>query len=299
MRDQLRVRFRPATWDLLEGRYLPSQLGVIPIERFDDYAVLRHAQDLGHARAGDAKVVFLGDSISDNWGDVDRDGPGAGVWRERIAPLGSANFGVPGDTTANVLWRIRDGELAGQPRLVVLEIGTNDLGYGGSTAETVAGMSAVIDAIVEASPESRILLMGILPRGEGSDDPLTREARAVNDQVSGWAGDRISYLDIGAKFLNADGTLDTGLFLDGLHPNAQGYELWADALLPVASRLLAAPSPTAPAPAADFGSSVQEGDGSAALILVAPVLEQDGPVTVAVAGTASGHGGHKDRPAWE
>src|SRR4051794_8008098 len=107
MRDQ--PRFRPNAWDVLESRALPSGLGLVPIVRFEPNAVLRHAQDLEHARAGDAKVVFLGDSITDNWGDVNRDGSGVRIWKERIAPLGAANFGVPGDTTANVLWRIRDG----------------------------------------------------------------------------------------------------------------------------------------------------------------------------------------------
>jgi lysophospholipase L1-like esterase len=269
---------------------------VVPLERFEPYAVLRHAQDLEHARAGDANVVFLGDSISDNWGDANRDGSGVAVWKERIAPLGAANFGVPGDTTANVLWRIRDGELAGKPKLVVLEIGTNDLAYGGSTTETVAGIHAVIDAVIEASPSSRILLMGILPRGEGSDDPLTRAAHAVNEQVAAWAGDRIHFLDIGAKFVNPDGTLDTSLFLDRLHPNAGGYEIWADALLPVVSSALVAPPPGASASTSD--SSAPESDADSGLVLVAPPLDTDGPAPSGIMATGSGLAGHKDRSAW-
>jgi beta-glucosidase len=256
MREPL--RFRPTAWERLEARVLPSSItgwippsAVIPLERTDAYALERHAEDLAEARQATANVVFLGDSITDFWGDGDRNEVGTAVWDQWIAPLGAANFGVSGDTTENVLWRVENGELAGQPKVVVLEIGTNNLGVGNSVSETVAGISAVVSAIRTNSPGSQILLLGIFPRGAGVTDPLTQEAYAVNGQISALAdGVHVHYLNIGSIFLTPLNTISRALMPDGLHPSAAGYQLWAETIVgPLQSLIASTFPPASPTPA--------------------------------------------------
>lgn len=241
-----RHRFRPADGPGLEVRTLPSGVGALtPVERFDSYAVLRHEQNLQAARQGLADVVFLGDSITDNWGDAGRPSIGTAVWMQQMDPLHAANFGVPGDTTSNVLWRIEHGELDGQPRVVVLEVGTNNLGIDQDTpADTAAGISAVVGAIRAASPQSQVVLMDLFPRGRSSNDPLTPEIPAVNALLAHLDdGTHVHIVDLGAQFLDADGTVNRDLLPDGLHPDAQGYQIWADAIAGTLETLLASPSP--------------------------------------------------------
>ena len=231
----------------------------IPAQRTDAIAVMRHLQDLQQVAQRNADVVFLGDSITDFWGDETRPGAGHKVWMRSIAPLDAVNFGVSGDLTQHVLWRIADGELADRPRVVVLEIGTNNLGSGDSVDETIAGIEAVVAAVRKASPRSQILLMGILPRGGGITDPLTQQAYAVNASIAELAdGFRIRYLDIGSAFLNPDGTVSQALLPDGLHPSEEGYEVWADAIARPLRRMLArAGVPVRPIPGRDSDSANQ------------------------------------------
>jgi lysophospholipase L1-like esterase len=246
-------RFRPIVMDLLEDRILPSPIGgagvlstVIPLERLDRYAVVRHQEDLMRAQRGDAQVIFLGDSITDLWGDTGRSGVGEAVWMQKIAPMGAANFGVSGDMTENVLWRIANGELAGQPRVVVLEIGINNLGHRDTVDQTAAGIAAVVSNIRVAAPSAQVLLMGMFPAGQGKGDPVTQEVASVNARIAGLAdGVHIHYLDIGAAFLNPDGTVSRELLPDGVHPSAAGYELWANAVVGPLMAMLGRPAPTA------------------------------------------------------
>lgn len=232
-------RFRPGGWESLESRVLPSRLGVtplppsmVPVDRLDPYAVVRHAQDLQQARSGSAQVVFLGDSIIDFWGDPSRLLTGSAVWDQRIAPLGAANFGVMADTTQTLLWRVTHGELAGRPRVIVLQVGTNNISTGSTPAETAAGIATVVGAIRAQSPSSQILLVGLFPRGQGLSDRLTQEILQVNAMIAGLHdGVHVHYLDMTATFLNPDGSLNRSLLPDGLHPSPQGYEAWASAVL--------------------------------------------------------------------
>src|SRR5207248_8004812 len=84
----------------------------------------RHDGFVAIAKKGDVDLLFLGDSITDGWR-----GGGKAVWEKNFAPLKAANFGIGGDRTEHVLWRLQHGELDGiKPKLAVLMIGTNNLG---------------------------------------------------------------------------------------------------------------------------------------------------------------------------
>lgn len=190
----------------------------------------RHDGFLTVAKAGGVDLLFTGDSITDGWRSE-----GKTIWDKYFAPLKAANFGISGDRTEHVIWRLRHGELEGiQPKLVVLMIGTNN----GDSAEDVAlGIKTIIHDINERSPVSKILLLGIFPRGE---KPAGREKNdQVNKIISTYSDNRrIVYQDIGQSFLTADGTLGKDIMPDALHPNAKGYHIWADAIIDTVKKML-------------------------------------------------------------
>src|SRR5438105_165893 len=119
-----------------------------------------HKQFLQRIKDGPVDVVFFGDSITNGWR-----GAGKDVWKERFEPLKAANFGIGGDRTQHVLWRMQHGELDGiTPKLCMLMIGTNN---GKDSAEDVAaGITAIIKEIQKKSPTTKVLLLGIFPLGE-------------------------------------------------------------------------------------------------------------------------------------
>src|SRR5690242_8364585 len=82
----------------------------------------RHEGFVEQAKAGGIDLLFVGDSITDNWRSR-----GSNVWNKYYAPRHAANFGIGGDRTQHVLWRIDHGELDGlKPKVIVLMIGTNN-----------------------------------------------------------------------------------------------------------------------------------------------------------------------------
>ena len=121
------------------------------------------------SRKGEAALVFLGDSITQGW-----EGAGKAVWTATWAPLKAANFGIGGDRTEHVLWRLDHGNGDGlKPKLVVLMIGTNNTGHRKAeepAADTAAGVKAIIDRLHSKFPDTKVLLLGIFPRGEKPDD---------------------------------------------------------------------------------------------------------------------------------
>ncbi len=209
---------------------------------YDWYA--RHDAKVRAAAARNHDLVFIGDSITHLFeGDPNVPGRGERVWAEYYGRRNALNLGFGWDRTQNVLWRLDHGEFAGQtPRLVVVLIGTNNLtGTDNARANTpgqiVEGIRAVIGRLNAASPASRILLLGLLPRGAAADLPR-RQIRAVNEQLAGLAAGQpsVSFLDIGNRFLAADKSIPTSLMSDGVHPTEAGYRIWAEAIEPVVAQ---------------------------------------------------------------
>jgi lysophospholipase L1-like esterase len=187
----------------------------------------RHEAFLERAKKGDVGVLFLGDSITQGWG-----GGGKEVWKERWDPLKAANFGISGDRTEHVLWRITEGkELEGiQPRAVVLMIGTNNM-KGNKADEIAAGITAIVKELRQRLPETKVLLLGIFPRSAQPTDQVRDKIKDVNKQIAKLDdGRHVRYLDIGEKFLEPDGTLSKDVMPDYLHLSAKGYKIWADAI---------------------------------------------------------------------
>jgi lysophospholipase L1-like esterase len=202
--------------------------------------VQRHEGFVKIAQAGGVDLLFLGDSITDFWRNR-----GSNVWNHYYGVRHAANFGISGDRTQHVLWRIDNGELDGiKPKVVVLMIGTNNTGkeWDGSprntVPETITGVQAVVARIRAKLPDTKILLLGIFPRGT-LDDPQRAEVALINTVIAKLDdGNLVRYLDIGPQFLEADGTLPKSIMPDLLHPNERGYQIWADAMEPTLAAML-------------------------------------------------------------
>jgi lysophospholipase L1-like esterase len=188
-----------------------------------------HDAFVARARNGGIDVLFIGDSITANFTTRGKD-----VWAREIAPLGTvADFGISGDRTQFVLWRAQNGELDGTgARVVVLMIGTNNLAS--ATPESIArGVAAIVDTVREKLPNATVVLNALLPRGAPAD-PLRAKTADVNARLAALAdGVHVRWLDAGAAFVGAGGTISAVLMPDKLHPSAAGYDVWATALRPV------------------------------------------------------------------
>ena len=186
----------------------------------------KHENNLATITAmnGEIDLMIMGDSITDGW----RNG-GKAVYDQYYAPLKTANFGIGGDTTQGVLWRLQNGEGQGfKPKAIMLLIGTNNSGSG-TSAEIAEGVGAVVLELRKDFPAAKILLLAIFPR---SDKEIQKQLVAAANPIIARLhdGEHVFYFDIGQKFLAADGTITRDIMADGLHPTAKGYAIWAEAV---------------------------------------------------------------------
>ena len=187
-----------------------------------------HESFVAIAKKGEAQVVFLGDSITAGWNGH------KALFEKEYGQYKAANFGIGGDQVQHVLWRVENGEFEGiKPKAVVLMIGTNNVGNPAHTPELIAnGIKNIIAAIHQRSPNTKVLLLAIFPRGATeANNPGRAKNKAVNALIAKFDdGQKVRYLDIGAKFLTADGTLEKSVMPDLLHLNAVSYQIEADAI---------------------------------------------------------------------
>jgi len=197
--------------------------------------VPRHTQFMYRKTEGDIGLLFMGDSITDFWPRV-----GEFSWL-KFAPYSPADFGISGDSTEHVLWRIEHGELDGiNPKVVVLMIGTNNIGHTPPDEPewAAAGVAKIVQSIREKLPQSKILLLAVFPR----DTPGSahREAVAKINQIISKLddGSTVRYLDIGKVFLDDKDEIPADVMRDKLHPTAKGYDLWYDAMHPLLDEMM-------------------------------------------------------------
>jgi beta-glucosidase len=187
-------------------------------------------------------VLFLGDSITEGWGKA------PDIWKEHYEKYQPANFGIGGDRTQHVIWRIEDGELDGiKPKVVVLMIGTNN-SSDNTGAQIAAADAKIVRLIREKIPGTKVLLLAVFPRGPRKDkagvvidDGVKRMEviHAVNAELAKLDdGRQVRFLDINAGFLGADGKIPDAIMPDQLHPNAAGYKIWAEAMQPLLDEMM-------------------------------------------------------------
>jgi len=196
----------------------------------------KHESFIDRGKAGPIGVLFLGDSITEGWIHAPH------IWDHYYGLLQAANFGIGGDQTQHVIWRIDHGELDRiKPKVVVLMLGTNNTG--GHTADEIAAADKKIVEMIRAKiPETKVLLLAIFPRGPRQNedfakrmsiiDEVNRQLAALDDKKN------VRFLNINDRFLGQDGKIPFSLMPDQLHPNAAGYQLWAEAMQPLLLEML-------------------------------------------------------------
>ncbi|MGZ8869008.1 MAG: GDSL-type esterase/lipase family protein, partial [Thermoanaerobaculia bacterium] len=119
----------------------------------------------------------------------------------------------------------------------VLLIGTNNIGD--PADEIRRGVVRVVERVREKLPDSKLLVMGIFPRGADANDPKRAKIREVNRALAKLDdGESVRFLDIGDRFLAPDGSLPKEIMPDALHLNFKGYQMWAEALAPVLGQMM-------------------------------------------------------------
>jgi lysophospholipase L1-like esterase len=190
----------------------------------------RHDAFVETADTGDFDILFAGDSITDWWQQNAAQGGGAEVFEKYFSDVKVANFAVAGDTTQGVLWGLQNGEGQGhKPKAVMLMIGTNSSGSC-SGAEIAEGVGADVLELRKDFPDAKILLLAIFPRGAGPTDRNRLTNEEANKIIARLDDkEHVFFMNINDKFLDEKGAL-TGFRRDNLHPNAEGYEIWASAV---------------------------------------------------------------------
>jgi len=204
-----------------------------PVPR-DGNWMKRHNAFNERVKQGNVDLIFIGDSITQGW-----EGAGKAAWAEAYGKRNAVNLGIGGDRTQHVLWRLDNGNIEGiHPKLAVIMIGTNN--SRANTSEQIAeGITAIVKKLREKLPETKILLLGIFPRGADSNDMLRKVNAGANEIVAKLAdGKMVEYLDIGPKFLDEKGGLSKEVMPDLLHLSPAAYKTWAESIESHVARMM-------------------------------------------------------------
>lgn len=250
MRLLIRLMLALALLTLPAGSFARTILAAIPISRMDlPWWHARFDEKQAELREKHPALVFYGDFITQNW---ERHGPPdwvdyQPVWQRFYGDRNAVNLGFIGDTTANLIWRIRNGEAAGiSPKVAVVLIGANNLGrLHWSAEDTMAGIDVIISELHHRLPRAKILMLGVLPseRTAWASETTVAINRALAEKYG--HGGAVTFLDVAQVFLR-DGKFDRSLFYDPkltppeapLHPTAQGMAMLAAAMEPTLATLM-------------------------------------------------------------
>ncbi len=189
-----------------------------PQSRMADRWWADHHEDyIALARKSNPGILFIGDSIIQNW---QTDGPSKyrkfkPIWDDFYGPRQPLNLGLAADSTANVLWRICNGEVDGiDPKVAVLLVGVNNSMLRGWTAEqTDGGIDAIVDELHKRLPRTKILLLGILPC------ECTKQVWDTNESVNRYLAAKyrrskfVHFVDVSDLFMK-NGEVDKSLYLE-------------------------------------------------------------------------------------
>jgi len=199
-----------------------------------DWWFAKHESLNARVRQGNVGLIFIGDSITNGW-----DNEGTEVWERYYATRNAVNLGISCDRIQNVLWRLDNGNIDGiSPKLAVVMIGTSNASR--SRLEDIpGGIKAVVEKLRAKLPNTKVLLLGIFPRGKDNQDPWRQINNKVNERISTLADGRmVFYLDIGPKLVAPDGTASTDVLRDLVHLSAKGYAIWAEEIEPMVAELM-------------------------------------------------------------
>lgn len=204
----------------------------------DDASFIKRHEGFVERSKKPVGLLWIGDSITDGWNTRGKE-----LFAAEYDKYTPANFGIGGDRTEHVLWRIANGELDAikpNPKVVVIMIGTNDAGAH-TPEEIAAGTTAVVKATREKLPDSKILLLAIFPRSANPTDEIRVKNEKANEilaKLDEGATGKVRFLSIWKQFLAEDGTLSKDIMPDLLHPNDKGYHIWADTMRPTLEEMM-------------------------------------------------------------
>jgi len=181
------------------------------------------------------QLLFIGDSISAAW----RYENNIGAFDKHFGQYNPQNFAIGSDTTHGVLRRIEEGNIDGfSPDVVVILIGVNNIASWGpqhTVEQTADGVLKVVQTVHQRMPEARILLMGLLPRGDEARTGSFRwqEGTEINAILeSNIDNKHLFYLYIGEQLIEENGNVKSDLFRDGVHLSSAGLKVWAETMKP-------------------------------------------------------------------
>jgi lysophospholipase L1-like esterase len=228
------------------------------------------------AAAQNTRLVFFGDSMTWCWslGDL----TGQAVWNENYSQYNPINMGNSGDITPVMLYRVNHGNLdfasGRQPKVAVLLCGINNFGVSQSAggreqwhlgtncppADIANGRRAIAQVFRRRLPETRVIMMALLPVADEGKRAKSRQVNAINAALSR-NDNEVVYVDLQDKFLLPDGSINRQLFTDGTHLTPEGYRVWAKGIEPLVLKFMEAP-PLKPLKIMLIGDSSTEGPDS-------------------------------------
>lgn len=206
--------------------------GAGPIRRYDWFRRLwqeRRSAWLSRVQQDQNAVVFLGDSITQGWGE-DFSGffPGLKI----------ANRGISGDTTRGVLIRMKEDVLSLQPRAVVLLIGTNDLEEQAEPETITGNLKLILSELKQHNAKMPVVLCEVFPSAESKKRPADKIKKINQLYAAVVKGDpRVTLVETWTLYADGRGDAKLAEFPDLLHPNHAGYAKWAAALRPILATL--------------------------------------------------------------
>ncbi|NWS46773.1 PA1B2 acetylhydrolase, partial [Probosciger aterrimus] len=182
----------------------------------DDRWMSQHNRFVSDCKDKEPDVLFVGDSMVQLLQQYE-------IWRELFSPLHALNFGIGGDTTGHVLWRLKNGELENiKPKVIVVWVGTNN--HENTAEEVAGGIEAIVRLINTQQPQAKVIVLGLLPRGE-KPNPLRQKNAKVNHLLKASLPKlcNVQLLDVDAGFVHSDGTISYHDMFDFLHLTGGGY----------------------------------------------------------------------------
>lgn len=202
-----------------------------PVARTDKVWVDLHKKFLETTKnhGKDINIVFYGASIMQFWRST-----GKKVWDQYYGNLHAVDYGISGDRTENLVYRIGSGEVANlHPKVVVVIAGSNNLGS--DKVEDIAkGVKTIIDLLRLKLPNVKILNLAALPRTDRNG-----EIKQFNDLISKFNyTNSYKFLNMNSHFENAKGVHKDLYVSDERHLSEKGYKVWAEVMDPVLKQLL-------------------------------------------------------------
>jgi len=181
-------------------------------------------------------MIYIGDSITHGW----ENRASMEVQKKFFPNLNILNLAHSGDRTEHQYWMVRDSGFldTAQAQLVVVLIGTNNIGHKVAGVEaTAAGIKLIVETIRAKQPNAKVLLFGVFPRGEKPDNAFRVQVKAINAMVAPLAdNENVFFVDLADKLLEKDGSISKKIMPDFLHLTPAGYTIWAEAIKPYAER---------------------------------------------------------------